>query len=528
MDDPNQPISEASLEHQSDTDQTQRDPGSPLSGFLALIFAVVVAAGVIFWQNLPESSHYAAIGEDMPELVISAETSAPGRFGQFDLAARMFIRGRTMLAGNEASIMSQFVAAYTPEDQVRTIIMSGEFEGAEEALHRIETTRLELSSRLEEIEPAEEGEVVEGDGFVLEELDDSGVTEMSRLGIVFTELDALESIYTNGPDSIEDPMRDQLVARYGVLGQASLAYGLDDDDPQREPVVNGFVGIALLLFFAMMVVVFATLAGFVLLIFGIVKLASGKMTFRFKAPAPGGSVFLETYGLFVAGFAVLSIGLFVLSTKVNPALGALSLPLQWVLLLVPAWALVRGMKVGAWKEAIGFHRGEGLFKEIGCGIVAYLASIPVFLVGIAITLIVVIVQGMMAQSSGQAPEVVENPIFELLSGANPLLIVLVFTLATVWAPLAEELVFRGALYRHMRGRLHWVFAAFLSALLFAYMHSYGPLMVAPLIALGFMFAFMRQWRGSIIAPITAHFIHNASLVGFMIVFISLLKDPVIS
>jgi membrane protease YdiL (CAAX protease family) len=528
MDEPNQPISEAPVNYQSDADQNQPDPGSPMSGLLALIIAIVFAAGTIFWQNLPESTHYAAIGEDLPGLVISTEASAPGRFGQFDLAARMFIRGRTMLAGNEESVMQQFVLAYTPEDQVRAIIMSGEFEGADEALNRLETTRLELSSRLADIESAEDPEVIEGDGFVLEELDDSGVTQMSRLGIVFTELDALQSIYTNGSESVDDPMRDQLVARYGVLGQAALAYGLDDDDPMREPIVTGFVGIALLLFFAMMVVVLAAIAGFVLLIFGIVNIASGKMMFRFKAPAPGGSVFLETYGLFVAGFAVLSIGLFVVSTKFNPALGALSLPLQWILLLVPLWALARGMKVGAWKEGIGFHRGEGLFKEIGCGFIAYLASIPIFMVGIVITLIVVLVQSAMAQSSGQAPEVVENPIFELLSGANPLLIVLVFTLATVWAPLAEELVFRGALYRHMRGRLHWVFAALFSALLFAYMHSYGPLMVAPLVALGFMFAFMREWRGSIIAPITAHFIHNATLVGFMIVFISLLKDPVLS
>ena len=52
-------------------------------------------------------------------------------------------------------------------------------------------------------------------------------------------------------------------------------------------------------------------------------------------------------------------------------------------------------------------------------------------------------------------------------------------------------------------------------------------MVAPLISLGFMFAFMREWRGSLIAPITAHFIHNFSLITFMIIFVQLIKDPVI-
>jgi hypothetical protein len=532
MDDANQaPLSEA-IDHQPEPDHAQgqrkADPGTPMSGLIALVFAIIVAAGTIFWQNLPESAHYAAVGEDMPGLVISRDASAPGRFGQVDLAARMFIRGRTMLAGNEASIMQQFSVAYTPEDQVRAIIMSGEFEGADAALDRIETARLELSSRLDDVEAAEDAEIIEGDGFVLEELDDAGQTETSRYGMVLEELGTLRSIYTNGPDSIEDPMRDQLVARYGVLGHAALAYGLDDNDPMREPIVNGFVGIALLLFFVIMVVVLATIAGFVLLIFGVVQLSIGKMEFRFQPPAPGGSVFLETYGLFVAGFAVLSIGLFVLSEKFNPALGALALPLQWVLLLVPLWAIVRGMKVHDWKDAIGFHRGEGVFKEIGCGFIAYLASIPVFLMGVVITLVIVLVQGAMAQANGDPVEAVENPVFQLISDSGPFVIFLVFTLATVWAPITEELIFRGALYRHMRGRLHWVLAAFLTAILFAYMHSYGPLMVAPLIALGFMFAVMRQWRGSIIAPMTAHFIHNASLVGFMIVFVSLLKDPILS
>jgi membrane protease YdiL (CAAX protease family) len=66
----------------------------------------------------------------------------------------------------------------------------------------------------------------------------------------------------------------------------------------------------------------------------------------------------------------------------------------------------------------------------------------------------------------------------------------------------------------------------ITAILFAFMHDYGPLMVAPLIALGFMFSFMREWRGSIIAPVTAHFMHNFSLMSFMIILVQLIKDPV--
>lgn len=514
--------------HSPQKDSRKRDPGTPISGLVALVFAILMAGGVILWQNLPIDTQYGLFGAQAPETPINAETAAPGRFAEVDLGARIIIRGRTLFRGSEASVMGQFAVAYTPEDQVRTIIMSGEYEGAEEALTRIETTRLELRSRLDDIGGAEDGEVIEADGFVFEELDEAGDREATRLGLVFDELDALESIYEDGPSVVEQSMQDQLIDRYGVLGQAALVYGVDDDDPTREPIVTGFVPIMLLMILVILVVGLSILAGFVLLILGIVNFATGNLKLRFKAPAAGGSVFLETYGIFVAGFAVLSIGLFALSITVSEFFGIVSLPMQWILILVPLWALFRGMKYPDWKEAIGFHRGEGIMKEIACGFLAYLASIPVFLVGVLITIIVLIIQGMIATASGAPIEPPTNPIFDLLSDGGFVIMFLIFTLATIWAPIAEELIFRGALHRHMRGRLHWVFAGFFSALLFAYMHSYGPFMVAPLIALGFMFSFMREWRGSIIAPITAHFIHNASLVGFMIVLITLLKDPVIS
>jgi len=514
MDEPNQ---STELEPQPNTNPAQRvDPGTPVSGLIALILAVVFAGGIILWQNSSETTQYDLVGEEIPELLVGAEYPAPGRFGQFDLPARMFIRGRLLLMSESndygTMVMDQFELVYTPEDQIRAIIMSGEYEGAEQALSRLSGKKFELSTSSESSSNSSA----------------SINRQVISDELVLAELDALESIYINGPDSIEQPMRDQLIARYGVLGQAVLTHGLDDDDPLRKPIVTGFIPIAVLLIGVFLVVGFSTLAGMVLLVLGIVNLATGKMRLRFKAPAPGGSVFLETYALFLAAFAVLSIGLFVLSVKIDPDYGAWAIPLQWALIIVPAWALLRGMKSKDWRQAIGLHSGEGVLKEIGCGFLVYLASIPVYMVGVAITVIVLLIQGMMAASSGEELEPMSNPIFDLISDSNAWIILLVFSLATIWAPIAEELIFRGALFRHMSGRLHWVLAAFFSALLFAYMHSYGPFMVAPLIALGFMFAFMRQWRGSIIAPMTAHFIHNATLIGFMIVFINLLKDPVIS
>ena len=71
-------------------------------------------------------------------------------------------------------------------------------------------------------------------------------------------------------------------------------------------------------------------------------------------------------------------------------------------------------------------------------------------------------------------------------------------------PIVEESIFRGALYRHFRGRAGVFVCALGTAFLFAFLHSYGPLATGPLIALGFTFAMIREWRGSIIAKTFPH------------------------
>jgi len=247
-----------------------------------------------------------------------------------------------------------------------------------------------------------------------------------------------------------------------------------------------------------------------------------------RVPKPGGSIYLETYAVFVFGFCLIAVGTFLVLNSGYPELGALSMVLQWLLVGTIFWGLFRGAKMREWRLATGWHKGEGVLKEIGCGVLAYIASIPVYILGVIITVILLMIQGRFASSSGGsgAPESVSNPVFELIANADLFLVIFFFVLATTWAPLVEEAIFRGALFRHLRARMHWTVCGIITAILFAFMHDYGPMMVAPLIALGFMFAFMREWRGSLIAPITAHFIHNFSLITFMILLAQMIKDPV--
>ena len=503
--------------HDPARDARSPDPGSPKSRRLALLATLIGIVLVVGWQNLPERIQFGVFGGAPPETQLGPDTSAPGAFGQADILARIFIRGKRFFTDNDAGagpmVMSNIdQAAAGPEDRVRAIIMSAEFESADAALERIDELESDILDRRRD-----------------EDKGGGPYHESPRTELVLDELDALETIYTRGRDAIDQPMRDQLETRYGVVGRAATTHGLDPTHPEREPIVTGFWAIGLFMLAVGLGAVLAPIVGAAILIVGIVVLGRRRTPVRrFEPPAPGGSVYLETYAVFLLGFAIMALGTTAIAVLVDPALALLSLPLQWILLITPGWALARGADARSWRAALGLHRGTGLFREIGAGVLSYLACVPIYYAAVVVSLVLIMIWSMIerqlfgVQDQQSMPV---NPVFEIIASGNALAILLIFTLATVWAPLTEELVFRGALHRHLRARMHWVGAAALGAVLFAFMHSYGPLLVAPLIALGFAFSLVREWRGSIIAPITMHFIHNATLMTIMITMAMLLGDP---
>tara|TARA_R110002073_G_scaffold152651_3_gene307433 strand:+ start:63559 stop:65133 length:1575 start_codon:yes stop_codon:yes gene_type:complete len=517
-------------QHTDSNTQPHNEHRSGGAGLLIVLLSIVCVGFVLIWQNLSLETHYKLIGATMPEQTYDDSAPAPGRFATADLVGRMFIRGRKSImedSPESAAMFMEQIESYEviPEDRVRSTILIGEFEGDEPALETLEAARLDVSKM------HEQAIAFDPDAEVSED-NPAPMYAVERLAPILADLDALETIYRDGREAIEKPESDRLVSRYGVLGQAAITHGMDDSDPLREPAVTGFVGIVLLMLGLILLVLFAFFGGCVLLILGIVQFSSGKLRMRYAENQPivrPKTVFLETYSIFVVCFGIMSIGLFALSVHVRPSLGGISIFTQWLLLLIPLWALLRGVSRKDWKQSLGLHRGEGVLKEIGCGFLAYLASVPVYFLGVLVVFVLMLLSEAfkIAMGSSTAPEAMTNPVMDIIAASGPLGIALFFLLATLWAPLTEEMIFRGALFKYFRGRLHWVFAGLLTATLFAFMHNYGPMLVAPLIALGFMFSFMREWRGSIIAAMTAHFIHNATLFIFMITLIQLIKDPII-
>lgn len=93
--------------------------------------------------------------------------------------------------------------------------------------------------------------------------------------------------------------------------------------------------------------------------------------------------------------------------------------------------------------------------------------------------------------------------------------VVAYAAATLVAPAAEELVFRGLLYRTARDRWGAARAAVLTALFFGVAH-WQPWSLFGLVGLGLLLCWLYERTGSLLAPMAAHAAHNAISLSLML------------
>ena len=122
-------------------------------------------------------------------------------------------------------------------------------------------------------------------------------------------------------------------------------------------------------------------------------------------------------------------------------------------------------------------------------------------------------------SRGQS---VSHPIQEYVADADGSVFFWVALSACVAAPIVEETVFRGVLYRHLRDvTAHWritatvAFSAVVNAFIFAAIHPQGVMLIPVLGSLAVGFTLMREWRGSLYPSMIMHAIHNSLVTCLM-------------
>jgi membrane protease YdiL (CAAX protease family) len=263
----------------------------------------------------------------------------------------------------------------------------------------------------------------------------------------------------------------------------------------------------------------AFLGGLVVIVVLLILAANGKMQPALEpAAAPNTMLVLgETFVIWILAFLSLNV----LSIAfIGPALAGydssltllVSLATMFGSLAVLVYPTLRGVSGTELRRVIGLHGGRGVVAEIGQGILCYLSAVPLLAAGIvAFAILSALVK---ALEGPTAPP--SHPAVELLGGAGGMRLFLLYMLASVAAPIVEEIMFRGVLYGHLRSAVlprvrvgSMVVAAIVSSVVFAIIHPQGVLFVPALGGLAIAFCAFRELRGSLIAPMVAHGINNA-------------------
>lgn len=463
------------------------DRGSGRSALIAWVLAAVAFLGAAAMQRGWFEPKPSAPSTPVPVL------AAPASGDPLIQSAKMMVRLKTFLGSTNPSdnaALLDFVGkpGTSKVEKLRYAIITAELAGADAARKELDALGTDAPST-------------------------DALSMSAEEAVRFDEqVASVRAILSGQATTLTSEQRESLTNDHGYLGKLILTHGLADQDPSRAPLVEGGGWIILLSLLIVGILIVGGLGGLTACITFFVRLGSGKIKPSFSPPTPGGSVYLETAALFFGSFLLLQL---ITHLLFGPDAINIKILSHWILLLVPLWPIARGVAAPELRHQLGLHTGKGFWREVGAGIFAYFATIPFIFIAAAIALFFVLGE-MHSDPNAAKPN---NPIQELIGQGEPITLLLVFVLATVWAPLMEEMIFRGALFRHLRGRLSMIAAATISALVFGFMHAYPLPLLLPIITLGFSFALMREWRGSLIAPMVGHFLHNATLLSLGILIV---------
>lgn len=217
----------------------------------------------------------------------------------------------------------------------------------------------------------------------------------------------------------------------------------------------------------------------------------------------------------VAGAILLAIGFDQVSTTGAAGMPELAATLGADVATVATIVVWLSTRHKGWVQALRLPEKGKRLKEIAIAI----GLGPLVYAGIAFLVvpIIAIFLGSIAGQSASTPDQIDA---EGLSAAGRILTVLV---AVVVAPIAEELVFRGILFRSVRDRSGFWWGAIVSSLLFGLIHFVPApwqdtvLLQATMVFTGLALAAIYEWRGNLLSCIVTHMSFN--VVGVILILV---------
>jgi membrane protease YdiL (CAAX protease family) len=362
-----------------------------------------------------------------------------------------------------------------------------------------------------------------------DKLAEEGVQKTPEQAALMNTLQRLYEDYASGQlqaPAVTKEQRQQLRRDLGWFGDLALAPPGDPDKAARDAVISSARRTVIALVGIVLCLALVGLLGFVGLGVFVILLFSGKLRRGIQTGLSHGGIYAETFAVWMALFMGLSLGLEQLPVAANA---------RWLLIGLASllslsalfWPVLRGIPWTQVRWEIGLRGGKQPPLEPAIGVATYAMALPMLAVGVVVMLLILMIEGALQGQTGTVDSFhpvhyPTHPVVEAVMKHDWWTRLQVLLLASVIAPIVEETMFRGVLYRHLReatGR--WVFAlsilfsALLVSFVFAVIHPQGLEAVPPLMGLAFTFCLVREWRGSLVPCMIAHGINNGIVLCFL-------------
>lgn len=473
-------------------------PGRTATGRSVIAWLVIIAVSltiIILHVNSEDST----AGRSQQQSVDSITDRMQGR-----LLVGMGLLG----SGDSARMGLQAFMVGSLEHRLRGVILVGELEGPDAARDLLMRTEVQMNEA----------------GYEPDQLQRDLIGSLDR--IYSSPVVAWEV-----PGGLDEFQQEQLESKLGWFGTLALhPRGLRDDQVRSLQMKESLVIMSVMMIMGLGIVV-GLLVGTAFLVVMIVLACKRRVRHSFGAASTRDGLLAEAFALWLVLFFLLQMGLHELIDRV-PSLQSNALLIagivQGATVLVVFWPVLRGRTWADTRRSVGWTTGpEGdgsWLRELGWGLCGYLMMLPFLAIGVLLVYVLMALTSPVDAgtnfSSNSSPS---HPIILQVAGGSIWTIVQVYFVAAVVAPFLEETVFRGVLYRQLRSatgrsRIGWsvVVSIIVVSLVFAAIHPQGLVAVPALAAIAVGLGLMREWRGSLIAPMVMHACSNGIVVTLMV------------
>ena len=472
-----------------------------VGGVVAWLAIALAVTSLVLLVALQQFNQAAEIGGDATEAdLMQAEIQSKLVIGQGNLGKILPVPEGDV----PGPVLPEEADAGCYEQRLVYASLKNEIEGPESAREYLES----LDERVEQLQKEEQqGSVAEEERFELTKDQHELRDAMGELLAEYESGNFLDS-------GVSEESKELIKERLGFPGELFLLPEGTDQQESRDELIGGVAtsvaGMALFSILGMLagVVGLGFCVGFPVMIY------QGKLVSYFFQSPTNHNVYIQTFAIWLVGFFGSSI-----------LLGFLELSDQAGMMIQPviffgslsclAYPLLRGVSFRQLRYDIGWTIDRPV-GDTGFAGVSYLATLPCLIPGIIAIAVFSAIVGEFTELHEFARQTGPgHPIQEYIANGNWLMILMVFVTACIAAPVVEETMFRGVLYRHLRdwsqGWARWAsigFSAVLNGFIFAAIHPQGIAAIPVLMTLAICFSLVREWRNSLLTPMLMHGIHN--------------------